>query len=319
MALDVKPILAALSKAIVSLRRADGSKHEADDTTHTDALLAAIGKLSDFYLGIDIQGKIYDLSTTSPYADESIDVLGTVPAFVRPLVDFLRDAGQTLRQAINSGDWAATTTVGDELPDFLERVALYQKILGEEEAKGPTTPSERLYRYVSAPLLQGRYPSDLDYPGIVPQVDPSQHKVPDVATIPILTYQVALFNSLTSPVSRLMSKLDHPITLMQQGIESAIKDLWGKAADTASRGFRGLLWVAAGLGVLWAGWRIYKAAKATDEARELEDDDPDDRPSLTAAERRAQDSYYEAKWRANREGLRAPSPADFDLPDEEDD
>jgi hypothetical protein len=122
--------------------------------------------------------------------------------------------------------------------------------------------SDRLYRLVTGPLLQGRFPKDVSYPGIVPQPDPAQHKKPDVTT-PITTWYVtAYFNAIQRPIDQLLGEWDTGINQLEEDLRAFLQALVDAAIKNVVEPIKkGLGWLLAIGAFLGGAWLLSKVLK----------------------------------------------------------
>lgn len=230
---------------------------------HASALADAVGGLSDFYLHVDATTGAFDRAPI--YLDRTRVVFGVIPAAVAPLVRMLQEQTTHLDLALANG-WQLPPTEEPGWNHWHDRLARYVASL-ERELAQPNQPSERLWREVTAPLIQGIYPADFDTLGIANPLIPSK---PDVSTVPTTAFMVALQSQEVSRVQAWLLRWREGVGLWAYTLRETLR-AWFQAIED---GGRAGLWstariVTAGVvagGVAWVIWKV--ASTSTNERRD---------------------------------------------------
>lgn len=244
------------AQALARLEAASGDLHLADWQAHTSALADAVEGLSEFYLHVDATTGEHDPAPI--YLDERRVVLGLIPLAVEPLVRLLQRQTAFLDRALAEG-WTMPPTEETAWVQWHSRLGRYVASLERALAK-PREPSEALWREVTAPLLQGLYPTDFDTIGIVNPLVPSK---PDVSTVATTAFMVALQTQETSRVQMWLLSWREGVSLWAHQTRAALRTWFEGVVDAATvgakEGARGVakvlvVGVVAG-GLVWMTWR----------------------------------------------------------------
>lgn len=230
---------------------------------HASALADAVGGLSEFYLHVDAQTGVHDSAPI--YLDSNRVVFGLVPAAVAPLVRMLQEQTSHLDLALANG-WQLPPTEEPAWDHWHDRLARYVNSL-ERELAHPNQPSERLWREVTAPLIQGIYPADFDTLGIANPLVPSK---PDVSTVPTTAFMVALQSQEVGRVQAWLLRWREGVGLWAYTLRETLRSWFQAIGDGARAGLWGAakvvtFGVVAG-GVAWVIWKV-----ATTSANERRD------------------------------------------------
>jgi hypothetical protein len=228
---------------------------------HASALADAVGGLSDFYLHVDAKTGVYE--SAQIHLDPKRVVFGLIPAAVAPLVRMLQEQTSHLDLALANG-WQLPPTEEPAWNHWHDRLARYVSSL-ERELANPNQPSERLWREVTAPLIQGIYPVDFDTIGIANPLVPSK---PDVSTVPTTAFMVALQSQEVGRVQAWLLRWREDVGLWAYNLREMLRSWFQAVADGARAGF----WTTAKVvtvGVLASGmaWVIWKVASTSADER----------------------------------------------------
>jgi hypothetical protein len=240
----------SLEHALLRLKLAYGALSLPDWQAHAAAVADAVQALTDLLLHVDAHTGRYHLEPI--YLDTERVVLGMIPAAVAPLLRLLERQTAMLDLAIDNG-WLLPPAEAPAWAHWHERLRHYVAALEHELGK-PQTPSEFLWRQVTAPLIQGIYPASFDKLGIANPKVPSR---PDVATVPTTAFMVALQSQEVDRVQTWLLRWREDLGQWVHDTREAIRSVFAAAGEGVRSGVRraaGVLTVVAVLGGLtWAG------------------------------------------------------------------
>ena len=241
------------ARAVEQLELAYGSLTLPDWHQHTVALADAVGGLSEFFLHVDATTGAHEPQPI--YLDTTRVVFGLIPAAVAPLVRMMQRQTAALDLALDNG-WQLPPTEEPAWRHWHDRLARYVRSL-ERELANPTEPSERLWREVTAPLIQGIYPLDFDVLGIGNPLSPSK---PDIATVPTTAFMVALQSQEVDRLQGWLLRWRENVGVWIHETRAAIDMILKAAAEGTRSGFHRAakvltLGVVAG-GLAWTMWKV---------------------------------------------------------------
>ena len=252
-------------EALARLEVAYGKLTLPDWQAHSSALADAVGGLSDFYLHVDATTGAYDSAPI--YLDGKRVVFGLIPAAVAPLVRMLQEQTAHLDLALANG-WQLPPTEEPAWHHWHDRLSRYVISL-ERELANPGQPSERLWREVTAPLLQGIYPLDFDVLGIANPLIPSK---PDVSTVPTTAFMIALQSQEVGRAQAWLLHWREGVGVWAHGVRTVLRS-WFEAASEGVRS--GISTVAKVLtvgalagGLAWLVWTVAHSPSSTNKSRE---------------------------------------------------
>lgn len=248
----------ALHDALLSLMTAIGNMRVVDQETHDDAIVATVVGLSAFYLHTDaVTGQYHE---DPIYLDRSRVVFGLLPGAVAPLIVLLERRSAEVGRAASRGELPASERL--VWRHWTERLALYRAVLDAVVTEsGLDAPSDRLWTHVTAPLLQGLYPADVDWQKLGIS-DPSTPQKPDVVTLATTAFVTALDYELVDNIQRWLLEWDATIDAYGEAVRDWLVSFYEVVADLADDLKKGAFSVGRviliGGGVLLAGFAGYK-------------------------------------------------------------
>ena len=250
-------------QALRRLELAYGHLELPDWQEHASALADAVGSLSEFYLHVDATTGVHEAAPI--YLDSKRVVFGVIPAAVAPLVRLLQEQTAHLDLALANG-WQLPPTEEPAWHHWHDRLARYVNSLERELAQSdPQKPSERLWREVTAPLIQGIYPLDFDMLGIANPLIPSK---PDVSTVPTTAFMVALQSQEVGRLQAWLLRWREGVGMWAHTTREALRSWFEAAGDGAREGLRGVAKVVT-IGLVAGGtaWVIWKVASTRADRR----------------------------------------------------
>ncbi len=249
-------------QALGRLEVAYGKLALPDWQEHASALADGVGGLSDFFLHVDAGTGVFDPAPI--YLDPGRVVFGLIPSAVAPLVRLLQQQTSHLDLALANG-WQLPPTEEPAWTHWHDRLARYVASLEQELAANPHAPSERLWREVTAPLIQGIYPADFDTLGIANPLVPSK---PDVSTVPTTAFMVALQSQEVTRLQAWLLRWREGVGTWAHDTREMLRGWFQAAGDGVRDGF----WTVAKvltIGVL-AGGLVWAIARAPAKRRNRE-------------------------------------------------
>jgi hypothetical protein len=244
-----------LRQALEKLALAEGGLALADWQDHPAAVGDAVEALSDFFMHVDVLTGEYDPAPI--YLDTSRVVFGLIPAAVEPLVRLLQQQTAELDLALED-DLRLSEHDEPRWRRWHDRLTRYVVRL-EAELAHPLQPSERLWREVTAPLLQGIYPADFDQLGII---NPTRRSKPDVTTVMTTAWLAAMHTQQVSRFQAWLLRWHDAITTwtyetklaLRAVIEALREGVREGVRSGAKRAARPLMWGLVAGGITWAVW-----------------------------------------------------------------
>lgn len=247
-----------ITLALQQVQLAYGKLSLPDWQQHASAVADAVEGLAQLYMHVDAKtGQYHDEPI---YLDPKRVVLGLIPRAVEPLVKLLSVQTRFLDTALENG-WRMPDNEAPAWAKWHDRLARYRTAL-ELERGAMDKPSERLWRSVTAPLLQGIYPADFGALGIVNPLVPSK---PDVATVPTTAFMVALQTDEVGPLQSWLLSWRESIGTWLYEAREAITSVFSALAEGAQEGARkigrGVVMGALVLGLGFVGWQVVSSNK----------------------------------------------------------
>lgn len=250
-----------LAEALSQLQLAYGLMMLPNWQQHAAAIPAAVHGLTQFFLHVDATtGEHHEAPI---YLEQDRVVYGLLPAAVAPLVRLLQRQTLRLDAALAQG-FSMPDTEAPAWAHWHDRLAAYVDVLEQELAAAPLAPSERLWREVTAPLLQGNYPAHFGELGIVNPAVPSKS---DVTTVPTTAFMVALQTQEVSGLQDWLLAWRGDLTSWLDETKQALARVAKSLGKKLESGLRKFAVVPPLLLALWLAWVVGQNAERNRQFR----------------------------------------------------